>query len=418
MPRTSANGSDLALLGGKPVFSKPVAAPWPPVDSATERDLAAIYRSGKWSFNGQREQAFAKQFAKYHGAKHGIIMANGTVTLQAALAALGIGPGDEVIIPALTWMATGMAVHYVGAKPVFVDIEPTTLCLDPRKLEEARTPRTRAVIPVHIYGGMADLEAILTWAKKHSIEVIEDCAHMHGGVWDGRGAGSWGRVGSFSFQQSKTVAAGEGGICLTSDDELAERLFRYKHIGYAAGSAQGGAKSGPPPGLVCHNFRATEFQAVILQNQLKALRGRIRTYNKNAARLQKRVKSVEGSGLRVQSRGRLAGPQGYYMFTLLADGGPLAKVAMPVIYKALAAEGVNAGGTHGPVYNHKLWNLDKRQYRIAGKKCPVAEGVGTRAICLNHQLLGLEPAAIDRIGDALVKVASHAEELSGLSIEQ
>jgi L-glutamine:2-deoxy-scyllo-inosose/3-amino-2,3-dideoxy-scyllo-inosose aminotransferase len=418
MPKRTAPKSDLALLGGKPIFSKPISAPWPPVDAATARDLSAIYRSRHWSFNGEREQAFAKQFAKYHGAKHGIVMANGTVTLQAALTVLGIGPGDEVIVPALTWFATAMAAHYVGAKPVFVDVEPGTLCLDPKKLDEARTPRTKAVIAVHLYGGMADLEAILAWGKKNKVEVVEDCAHMHGGVWNGRGAGSWGRVGSFSFQQSKTMAAGEGGICLTNDDELAERLFLFKHIGYSAGTAQGGARTGPPPGLVCHNFRATEFQAVILQNQLKALRGRIRTYNKNAARLEKRIKSVEGSGLRMQSRGRLADPQGYYVFAMLADGGPLARVPMPVIYKALAAEGVRAGGTYGPVYKHRLWNLDKRHYRMAEKSRPVADSVSGRGVCLSHQLLGLDTAAIDKIGDALVKVASHAEELSGISIDR
>jgi L-glutamine:2-deoxy-scyllo-inosose/3-amino-2,3-dideoxy-scyllo-inosose aminotransferase len=417
MPKTPAPKSDLALLGGKPIFSKPISAPWPPVDSVTERDLAAVYRSRHWSFNGEREQAFARQFAKYHGAKHGVVMANGTVTLQAALTVLGIGPGDEVIVPALTWFATAMAAHYVGAKPVFVDVEPTTLCLDPKKLDEARTPRTKAVIAVHLYGGMADLEAILAWGKKHKVEVVEDCAHMHGGVWNGRGAGSWGRVGSFSFQQSKTMAAGEGGICLTNDDELAERLFLFKHIGYSAGTAQGGARTGPPPGLVCHNFRATEFQAVILQNQLKGLRGRIRTYNKNAARIEKRLNKTD-AGLRVQSRGRRADPQGYYQLLVLADRGPLADVPMPAIHKALAAEGVHAGGTYGPVYRHRLWNLEKRQYRIVGKNCPVAEEVGARGICLSHQLLGLEPSSIDRIGDALVKVASHAEELNGIALNK
>src|SRR5690606_28525360 len=145
---------------------------------------------------------------------------------------------------------------------------------------------------------------------------IEDCAHMQGGVWDGKGAGSIGDIGSFSFQQSKTVASGEGGICLTSDDQLAERIFRAKHIGYMPGAAQGGARTGPPAGLVCHNYRATRFQAVILQAQLADLKERIATHDRNLGYLRSRLDAIDG--LRMQARRRKADPQGVYALVVTA----------------------------------------------------------------------------------------------------
>lgn len=147
-------------------------------------------------------------------------MSNGTVTIESALHALGIGPGDEVIVPALTWIATAMAVHYVGATPVFADIEADTWCIDPAKIESAITPATKAVIPVHLYGSMADMEKIMDIADKNNLHVIEDCAHAQGGVWDGKGLGSIGVVVSFSFQESKTLSSGEGEFALPMTKNL------------------------------------------------------------------------------------------------------------------------------------------------------------------------------------------------------
>lgn len=408
---TAMTTEKLALHGGTPLATQLPRPEWPPVNEATARRLAEVYMSRAWSFNGAEEQAFSQDYAAYHGAKHGIFMANGTVTLECALGVHGIGPGDEVIVPALTWIATAMAPVYLGATPVFVDIEPTTLCLDPAKVEAAITPRTKAIIPVHLYGGTADLEAVLALASKHNLVVIEDCAHGQGGAWNGRGLGSWGAVGSFSFQQSKTVAGGEGGICLTNDDNLADRLYRMKHIGYEGGVVQGAAKGGPPPGLTCHNFRGTEFQAVILRDQLRSLREHISTYNTNAARLEERLADVPG--VRVQARGRLADPQSYYCFVVIFDGEPLADVPRERLLEAFAAEGLPMGGTYGSVYNHLLFNLTPDQYRMAEGGCPVADGLGSqRALVLMHQWLGSDGVTIDAIGETIAKVAANADALT------
>ena len=222
----------LAIEGGTKIFPDDFKfAPWPPVRPETGDKLRELYLSAQWSYFGKYEVRFADGFAAYHDSKYGIFMANGTTTLECALKALGIGPGDEVIVPAWTWIATGMAPVFAGATAVFVDCEEDTFCLDPEAFEAAITPKTRAVMPVHLFGSIANLDAICAIAGKHHLAVVEDCAHAHGGKWNGKGVGSFGDIGSFSFQQSKIMTAGEGGACTTDDPELFDRIGRISHIG-------------------------------------------------------------------------------------------------------------------------------------------------------------------------------------------
>ncbi len=409
--------ANLASLGGPKTATENhnVKVPeWPPRNAETERRLNELYWSGKWSFNSEAEQLFEKNFAEYHGAKYGIFMVNGTVTLECALTALGVGPGDEVIVPALTWMATALAASYVGAVPVIVDVEPNTLCMDPKKMEEAITPRTKAIVPVHVYGSMADLEEILRIADAHGIPVLEDCAHAQGGFWNGRGAGSWGKIGSFSFQQSKTMSCGEGGICITSDAELADRLYRLKHIGYSRGIAQGQAQKAPE-GMLCHNYRATAFQAVILQQQLEHLPELIRTYNENAALLSELLKDIPG--IRIQSPGRLASPQGYYTFHIIFDGGVFKDIPRWLISKVCYDEGIDIGnGTHGPVYAHNLFNLnqEKGEYRIPDGRCGVCEDVCSHTLGFSHSMLRYREN-MELVSEVLHKVFDNIDELRMLA---
>ena len=405
--------ANLAILGGNKIADEKRALQipeWPPRDEETAELLKELYFSGKWSFNSEAEQQFESDFARYHGAKYAIFMANGTTTLECALAALGCGAGDEVIVPALTWMATALAASYVGAIPVFVDIEPATLCMDPEKIESAITPRTKAIIPVHAYGSTADLERILQIADAHGIPVIEDCAHMHGGFWAGRGVGSWGKVGSFSFQQSKTMTSGEGGICITNDFEVANKIYQLKHIGYSRGVAQGQAQVAPQ-GLLCHNYRATAFQALILDQQLKKLPEMINTYAANAKYLTEKISDI--AGIRVQTPGRLADPQGYYSFHVIFDGAEWRDIPKDAISKACFAEGIYmSSGTHGPVYKHALFNLDlnKGEYRIAGGRSAVCEELFPRTLGFSHPILA-NRENMDIISDVLHKVAANMGEL-------
>lgn len=405
--------ANLAILGGEKLIKEEYSTlvpTWPPRDEETAEILKKTYMEGNWSFNSPAEQEFEKAFAEYHGAKYGIFMANGTTTLECALTALGVKKGDEVIVPALTWMATALAASYVGAIPVIVDIEPTTLCMDPEKMRAAITPKTKAIIPVHVYGSTADMEKILEIADAHGIPVIEDCAHMHGGFWNGRGVGSWGKVGSFSFQQSKTMSSGEGGICITNDPELAEKIYLLKHIGYARGIKQGQAIRAPE-GLLCHNYRATAFQAVILSQQLKGLNKLIDTYSKNAAFLREAIKDIPG--VRMQAPGRLSEPQGYYSFHLIFDGEPFKDIPKSIINEACDAEGFGIGnGTHGPVYQARLFNLDlnKGEYRIPDGRCAVCEDLFDRILGSAHTVL-THRSTVEKLSAVLHKIYDNIDEL-------
>lgn len=402
--------SQLALTGGSPVFEQTLnfKSFWPPVEVDTERRLIELYRSRRWTAFDETEAVFAKAFAAHHGAQHGVFMMNGTVTLQCALAAYGIGPGDEVIVSPLTWYATAIAVCHVGARPVFVDIDPETLCIDPEKIAAAVTERTKAIIPVHAYGSMADMDRIMAIARQHGLKVIEDCAHVHGGVWDGKGVGSIGDVGSFSFQHGKTMASGEGGICITQDPRIAERIYRIKHIGYGLGEVPRQAKSGPPKGVLCYNFRATAFQALILDEQLKSLNSRLERYQQVARYLEDRLS--RSTRIRFQCRGRKADRQSYFGWVMLFDDPAYADLPIEIIQQAFAAEGLPFFRAEGPIYRFVLFNMPPEAYRL-DQPCTVTEQACARLLWLMHPYLGLDDSLVERMAAVIEKVMTHVDEL-------
>lgn len=366
----------LALHGGTPVFSEaPKSVPtWPPVYPETAEKLKELYLSGKWSFYGPQEVLFSEKFAEFTGAKHSIFMFNGTVTLECALKAFEIGPGDEVIVPAHSWLATGSAVASVGALPVMVDIEADTLCMNPAAFEAAITTKTKAVIPVHLFGSMADMDKICEIAKKHNLKIIEDCAHAHNGYWDGKHLGTIGDVGSFSFQESKLLPCGEGGACTTNDSHLADLIGRLSHIGYARGAKQGEQGDPPPIGLPCENYRATDFQAIILLEHLKYLRQETKIREEGADFLRERLDKLPG--LRVQAKGKKATIQSYYIYAMILDFEELkAGTTRQNIFEALHAEGLTSigPGWGAPMNKHRLWTVPEDKYRIESNE--VAEDI-------------------------------------------
>jgi L-glutamine:2-deoxy-scyllo-inosose/3-amino-2,3-dideoxy-scyllo-inosose aminotransferase len=406
MTATKGNSGRLAIDGGTKAVSeeaRKAIKPWPPVYPETAERLKAVYLSRQWSFNGPCEQEFSRKFAAYCGVKHGVFMANGTVTLESALHALGVKAGDEVIVPGNTWVATAMAAVYLGATPVFVDVEPHTLCLDPENVRKAITPKTKAIIPVHLFGSMADLDRIMALSRESGIPVIEDCAHAHGGVWHGKGVGGIGHVGSFSFQQSKTLASGESGICVTNDDELAEKLFRIKHIGYSGGQKQGQAATSPAGGLLCHNYRGLEFPAAILTGALKHLRAQTTLRDSNARYFTDLIRDVPG--IAVQARGRKADVQGYYGFVLLLQPSKLKSgVTIKEVHAALKAEGLDCGiGGYGPVYKHMLWNVPRTGYRIHSTAV-VEDTSSNRMLGFSHAVLLTNKSLMKAHADGVRKV--------------
>ncbi len=211
----------------------PVAGPW--VTDLEVEYTADAARTAWYDRAGEYPQRFQEGFAKWLGVAHAMCLPSCTSGLHLALAALNVGPGDEVVLPESTWIATAAPVSYVGATPVFVDVDPVTWCLDPVAFSAAITPRTRVVVPVDLYGNMADLVTIREVAARHDIAVIEDAAEAHGAELEGRRAGAWGDIGVFSFHGSKTLTTGEGGMLVTDDEELFARCAVLRDHGRSPG---------------------------------------------------------------------------------------------------------------------------------------------------------------------------------------
>src|SRR5215471_18595517 len=257
--------SKLAILGGGPIRKK-TFSPWPQYTQSDVARIVSVVESRHWGgfpvpsrFGGE----FANRFADLHGAKYGLCLANGTIALFAAVQALDLKFGDEIIVPAYTWDGTAIAVLQAGGVPVFADIDPDTYCLDPKAVRAAITPRTRAIMPVHIAMRFADMDALLAIAKEHKLVIIEDCAHAHGGQLQGRGAGAAGDAGCFSFQESKLMTGGEGGIVLTNRLDCYEALQSIINCGRPSITDQYQRK------VLGANYRMTDLQAALLIGQLE-----------------------------------------------------------------------------------------------------------------------------------------------------
>src|SRR5438874_7799157 len=278
----------LALLGGTPGRTRPFTS-WPIFGKPEEKRLLRTLRSGKWGrLHGTEVAEFETRFAAMHDCKHGIAVVNGTVSLRIALMAAGIRAEDEVIVPPYTFFSTASAVIEANAIPVFADIDLETFNLDPKAVEGAITPRTRAIIPVHFAGQPADMRALMAIAKRRKLIVIEDAAHAHGASYRDRPAGSLGHMASFSFQSSKNMTSGEGGIITTNDDALAESCRSIQNCGRI------------PTGVwyehhvISGNYRLGEFQGAVLSGQLDRLETQTRTRDRNGRYLAARLAVVPG----------------------------------------------------------------------------------------------------------------------------
>ncbi len=342
------NGAQLALEGGSPIVTREFPV-WPVAGDLEVAWMEGVVRSGKWSWLGPHEMAFTSEFAAFIGSKYAICLANGTVTLQCALQAVGVCPGDEVIVPAMTWVATAQAALDIGANVVFVDIDPETLVIDPEVVKKAITPKTKAIMVVHLYGCMVDMDAIMAIAKKHNLKVIEDVAHQHGSRWRNQGAGAIGDAGSFSFQQSKILTSGEGGAVTTNDEEVYKTVFALKQVGWGPDQK--------PANKYGHNYRITEMQAVLLRGGLRRLPEQNRIREENVMFLTDALKKL-GGPLKAARRDPRVTRQAYYAMTFFFDPKKAEGVTRDQYIAALAAEGFRGvGGTYPPVYASPLLNL-------------------------------------------------------------
>lgn len=319
--------SNLALLGGTPI-GKTIAPAWPIHGQLEEQAVLEVVRSGKWGTDGPKQVEFEKAFSAYCGADYGIMMTNGTHTLRLALEALGIGPGDEVIVPGVTWQATASAVLDVNATPILVDIDPDTFTIDPKAVEAAITPRTKAIIPVHVFCRVCDMDALQAIARKHGLYIIEDCAHQHGSEWKGQKVGTMGQIGSFSFQASKILTTGEGGMCITSDKDLYDRMYSLKNCGRETYPGSPAMQSG--------NFRSNDFAAALGLAQLTRLDAQNALRHENALYLEKELSQIPGlASLRRDDR---ITNQTYFHFYMKLDLGQWRNVPRKYLTRAVKAE--------------------------------------------------------------------------------
>lgn len=342
----------LALLGGKPLRTRPFTS-WPVFGKAEENRLLRALRSGKWGkLHGLEVAEFERQFATLHGCQHGIGVVNGTVSLRLGLQAAGVPAEAEVIVPPYTFYSTASAVIEANAIPVFADIDLDTFNLDPKAVQAALTPRTRAIIPVHFAGQPADMDAIMALAKKRNLIVIEDAAHAHAASHKNRPAGSIGHLGSFSFQSSKNLTAGEGGIITTNDAVLAEACRSI----HSCGRIPGGLWY--EHHVIAGNYRLGEFQGAILNSQLMRLEAQTQTRDRNGQRLAARISKLPG--IHPQKRPVDCTRHSYHLFMLRCDGIAFGAPRAAVI-KALQAEGIPCSGGYAvslprqPMFRNKAF---------------------------------------------------------------
>jgi len=424
---------ELAVNGGTPVRTAPFH-PWPVFDQCEEEALLGVLRSGKWwrfAFGqgvelaepeeGERSQValFQEEFARHHECRYGIAAANGTGTLEIGIRAMRLGIGDEIIVPAYTYVASATCILQNNLVPIFVDVDPNTYNLDPARIEDAVTDRTRAIMVVHFGGQPADMDRILEIADRRGLAVIEDAAHAHGCEWKGRRAGSMGLFSSFSFQASKNMTSGEGGIICTNDPELAAECDSLLWAGRKVGR----------PWYEFHslgwNYRMTEFQAAILRVQLRRLDEQVRHRQKMSKRLSRLLDEIQGICPLVQDdRATL---NGYHIYMFRYDG-PAIGLPRAKFLEALAAEGIPAfSGYTFPLYKNPMF-LEKRfingsfplgtqyhedvDYATFETTCPVSErACRYEAVWLpQNVLLGTEEDMAD-VARAVGKVIENKDEI-------
>jgi dTDP-4-amino-4,6-dideoxygalactose transaminase len=403
----------LALFGGTPIRTRPFTS-WPVFGAEEEQRLLRVLRSGNWGrLDGTEVSEFEERFAKMHGCRHAVAVVNGTVALRIALLAAGIQAEDEVIVPPYTFVATATAVLEANAIPVFADIDPDTFNLDPGTVAAAITPRTKAIVPVHFAGQPADMDALNALAGDRGILVLEDAAHAHGASYRGRPAGSLGRMATFSFQSSKNLTSGEGGIITTNDDGLAEACRSIHNCGRV------------PDGVwyehhvVSGNYRLGEFQGAVLNCQLDRLEEQTATRDRNGRRLASRLSALPG--LHPQKRPPECTRHSHHLFMLRIDAAEFG-ASRSAVLDALTAEGIPCSAGYGyslpdqPLFRNKAFGpyvpqaSARLDYRAS--RCPNSDMIcREQGLWLGQNLLLGSDEDVDDIARAFEKVHADRDEL-------
>lgn len=370
----------LAIDGGLPTKREDFP-PWPFYDGNEEEALLRSLHQGQWwRVSGKENEAFEREFGEHHGSEHAVTVTNGTVAIEISLLALGIEPGDEVIVPAFTFISTSMACQKIGAVPVPVDVLPDTYCIDPDCIEAAITARTRAIIPVHMSGHFCDMEAIETIASKYNLFVIQDAAHAHGAQGSGgKRIGDWNTLACFSFQNFKLMTAGEGGIVLCPDKELRDKVFLYSNCGRPQGDRA------YQHTVIGTNARLNEFSAAILRSQLKRLDAQTKLREANSLLLNMELENFPEIEIQKHLAQATVHPHYMYMFTLKGS-----KFERNYVVDCLIAEGIPAFRAYQALYRIPCFWIEpspKFSQEELIQACPVTENIAHNGIWIHHRAL-------------------------------
>lgn len=397
----------LAINGGTPVRSTAFSS-WPIWGDEERAALIKVLDSGVWSVPSDLVDEFAQKYATYQDAKFGICVTSGTTALEAALRSAGVGPGDEVIVPAYTFVASATACLAVGALACFADIDPETWTIDPKSVEERINERTKAIIPVHIGGQPADLDAILDIAGRYNLVVIEDAAPAHSAAWRGRRVGAIGDMGIFSFQSSKNLNAGEGGIIVTDNPEYANKCWSISNLGRV------------PSGewyqheLWGSNLRMTQWQAAILFAQMERLDEQNARRDENARYLSGEIAKLGLRPLKIDER---VTQHAWHVFFMRFDPLTANGASRKEFVQAVQAEGIPIGlGYSQPLYETnavrrrtievlKWQERDEKEAERLFSNCPVTErACAEESLLIMHHILLGNRRDMNDIVEAIAKV--------------
>jgi dTDP-4-amino-4,6-dideoxygalactose transaminase len=403
---------ELAIKGGKPVVPGGLQTKWPIFDDTDNYSVLEVLTTGRW-FAGQhgpetKNGQFEAAFAQYLGTKFGLLVNNGTNAIALALQAGGVEAGDEVIVPAVTFIATATAAIQIGGIPVFADIDPETYQISPSSIKELITHKTKAIVPVHYGGYPADMDEIMKIAKEHSLLVVEDCAEAHGSEWRGNKVGSIGDLGTFSFQQGKPLTCGEGGFVSTNNDQLAAKCASYANFGRIPG------RPIYEHHVVGYNMRMTEIQAALLLSQLRRLPQQTEIRYVNGEYFASELEKI--GGLSALKRDPRVTKRGYYFFAMRYDASKFQGVPRDDFLKALRAEGIPAATAHNdPLYQNPVFvemkSIFGRPVDYSRVHCPVAERVyKNEIIAINKDFL-FEREKVDIVLATIIKIKDNVSEL-------
>lgn len=371
----------------------PVAGP-----SITSREIALVAEAAERGWYEGAEtypRRFEEAFARYLGARYAVALPSCTSALHLALLALGVGPGDEVIVPEITWIATAAPIVYVGATPVLADVDSDTWCLDAASFEANITPRTRAVIPVDLYGGMPDYEAILAIAHKHGIHVVEDAAEAIGAVYHGKKAGTLGAVGAFSFHGSKTLTTGEGGMLVTDREDVVRRVHTLRDHGRRPGDKAFFNQE------IAYKYRMSALTAALGLAQLERVSELVKRKREIYARYHARLSSVPGLRLNVEPFGET---NAFWMTTVIID--PSLGLRKERVAAELAARGIDTRPFFHPLSTLPAFEGTESAARAKAHN-PVAHMLSPHGLNL-PSALNLTDAQIDAVSSAVQDIVENA----------